>query len=175
MLHDEGIALSWPGIEPVFRNECIDLGRLYASVAQPFQAAFGVEFYPTIQAKAACLFYGLIENHCFHNGNKRTAVLAIDQFLLANRYILLITNEEIRQLAEDTASHRARRVSAEDMRAQITDMVETNSLALRGIRAEFPPDYRRFLREAKSIREHPRNQPGVRPHQEIRQRWRRGE
>src|SRR5579864_5512617 len=103
MLHDDGIALTWPAVEPVYRNECIDLGRLDASVTQPFQAAFGVEFYPTIPAKAACLFYGLIENHCFHNGNKRTAVLAIDQFLTANRHLLLLDDEEIRILAEETA------------------------------------------------------------------------
>jgi len=173
MLHDEGIALTWPGVEPVFYNECIDLGRLYASVAQPFQAAFGVDFYPSIPEKAACLFYGLIENHCFHNGNKRTAVLAIDLFFYANRHVLLLPNETIRRLAEDTASHVERGVSAKDMLGEVTRIVTKDSMPVRLIRTSNPSAYRDFLSLGRTIRKNRLNRPTARPRQEMRAAWKR--
>jgi hypothetical protein len=46
MLHDEGIALFWPGIEPVAKYEIINLGLLESSVKQPLQSAFGADAYP---------------------------------------------------------------------------------------------------------------------------------
>jgi death on curing protein len=57
MLHDEGIAVTWPGIEPVAKYEIINLGLLESAVRQPFQSAFGQDAYPAIHEKAACLFH----------------------------------------------------------------------------------------------------------------------
>ena len=58
-----------------------DLGLADSAVARP-QAGFGdEEFYPTIEAKAASLLFGLARNHAFIDGNKRIAVLATLQFL----------------------------------------------------------------------------------------------
>ena len=53
-----------------------DLGLADSAVARP-RAGFGdEEFYPTIEAKAASLLFGLARNHAFIDGNKRIAVLA---------------------------------------------------------------------------------------------------
>ena len=61
-----------------------DLGLADSAVARP-QAGFGdEEFYPTIEAKAASLLFGLARNHAFIDGNKRIAVLATLQFLNTN-------------------------------------------------------------------------------------------
>jgi prophage maintenance system killer protein len=77
-LHDRGIAVFWPGVEPVASYDCLDLNLLESATEQPFQAGFDVEFYPTIYDKAACLFFSIAGGHIFTNGNKRTAVLALN-------------------------------------------------------------------------------------------------
>jgi death on curing protein len=46
------------------------------------------EYYPTCAMKAAHLFFGLVQFHCFVDGNKRTAVSATFLFLQANGYEL---------------------------------------------------------------------------------------
>jgi death on curing protein len=119
LLHDEGIAMFWPGIEPVGKYDIINIGLLESAAAQPFQSAFGQDAYPTIQEKAACLFHSLIANHCFNNGNKRTGVLALDQFLYANSYVLTIQNKDMYNLARLTASYREKGTSPKEMMAII--------------------------------------------------------
>lgn len=61
-----------------------DLGLADSAVARPRAGFQGEEFYPTIEAKAASLLYGLARNHAFIDGNKRVAVLATLQFLNGN-------------------------------------------------------------------------------------------
>ena len=61
------------------RFDCIDLNLLESAAEQPFQAGFGMDFYPTIYDKAACLFFSIAGGHICTNGNKRTGVLALDQ------------------------------------------------------------------------------------------------
>ena len=50
----------------------------------PYQSFGGEELYPTIQAKAARLGYGLIKNHCMIDGNKRIGTHAMLVFLALN-------------------------------------------------------------------------------------------
>ncbi len=71
-----------------------DLGLADSAVARP-QAGFGdEEFYPTIEAKAASLLFGIARNHAFIDGNKRIAVLATLQFLNSNGLDLDLTPVE---------------------------------------------------------------------------------
>jgi len=53
-----------------------DLGRLEAAIAAQTQNIFGEELYPSILDKAAALMRGIIADHPFVDGNKRTAMLA---------------------------------------------------------------------------------------------------
>jgi death-on-curing family protein len=46
---------------------------LYSACARPFQSAFGEVIYATPNEKISALFHGLIANHAFVDGNKRTA------------------------------------------------------------------------------------------------------
>lgn len=53
-----------------------DLGRLEAAIATQTQNVFGEELYPGIIDKAAALIRGIVADHPFVDGNKRTAMLA---------------------------------------------------------------------------------------------------
>ena len=52
-----------------------DVKLLNSALQTPFQTFEGEELYPTVHKKAACLCFGLINNHAFHDGNKRIAFL----------------------------------------------------------------------------------------------------
>lgn len=52
-----------------------DMGRLDAALATQTQEVFGEELYPTLCLKAAALIRGVIGDHPFADGNKRTAML----------------------------------------------------------------------------------------------------
>jgi death-on-curing protein len=53
-----------------------DLGRLEAAIAAQTQNVFGEDLYPNIVDKAAAVIRGIIADHPFVDGNKRTAMLA---------------------------------------------------------------------------------------------------
>lgn len=59
-----------------------DIGLLESALESPFQSYGGEELYPSIQAKAARLCYGLIKNHVMIDGNGRTGRL----FLIKRNY-----------------------------------------------------------------------------------------
>ncbi|MDN4070531.1 type II toxin-antitoxin system death-on-curing family toxin [Paenibacillus sp. FSL R5-0407] len=65
-----------------------DRGLLESAVHRPEQSVFGEDAYPTLFDKAAALLESLVKNHCFHNGNKRTAYLVTKSFLMLNGYHL---------------------------------------------------------------------------------------
>ena len=47
-----------------------DEGMLDSALSNPFQSFGGEELYPSIQAKAAQLCFGLVRNHPMMDGNK---------------------------------------------------------------------------------------------------------
>lgn len=57
------------------------------------------DLYPDILSKAAALMRSLIENHPFHDGNKRTAVMATIIFLQLNGYELRVPERKLIKLA----------------------------------------------------------------------------
>lgn len=147
----------WPGIEPVAKYEIINLGLLESSVAQPFQSAFGEDAYPTIQNKGATLFHSLIANHCFQNGNKRTGVLALDQFILANEYVLTIPNDDMYDLARLTASYREQSKSPKEMLALLGSWIELTLVPFERLKTTQSRFHEQCARWAKDIRENPLN------------------
>ena len=144
----------WPGIEPVYPHDCLDENLLASAAVQPFQGGFGREFYPTISDKAACLFFSLAGGHIFSNGNKRTAVLALDQFLNANSIYLVLSNNEIRKLAEETASYHERNETQEFAMDRIREAIAENIIEFRYLRRADMSLYRRMLRLKNSIIKH---------------------
>ena len=57
---------------------------LESCVVTPFQKFSGKALYPSLVAKASILFYLMIKNHPFQNGNKRIAITTLLVFLLGN-------------------------------------------------------------------------------------------
>lgn len=53
------------------------------------KAAYGE---PTIYELAAAYAFGIVRNHAFVDGNKRTAIVAAGTFLLINGYVLAADN-----------------------------------------------------------------------------------
>ena len=82
------IACEVLGLEVDTLVRVTDLGLADSAVARPRAGFGGEEFYPTIEAKAASLLFGLARNHAFIDGNKRIAVLATLQFLNLNGFDL---------------------------------------------------------------------------------------
>jgi len=57
---------------------------LESCLLTPFQTFSGKDLYPSLAAKASVLFYLMIKNHPFQNGNKRIAITTALVFLLLN-------------------------------------------------------------------------------------------
>jgi death on curing protein len=159
--HDVGIKTVWPGIEPVAESTCLDFNLLRSAAEQPYQEVFGRELYPTLAAKAAYLFVHIAGGHIFSNGNKRTAVLCVDTFLMANSVYLTLSNEEVYKLACDVASSGERHVKFEDTRNGVTKIIEQTTLPIRKIRKIDERAYRDSHHWKNWIRSTATNQPNA--------------
>ena len=72
-----------------------DEGLLDSALAAPFQSFESHAPYPSLQQKAARLGYGLVKDHPFVDGNKRTSAHAMLVFLALNGVELDYTQEEL--------------------------------------------------------------------------------
>lgn len=63
-----------------------DIGRLESAIASIEQDIFGKKLYPTIFEQAAVLCRGIILDHPFVDGNKRTGVMSALIYLNFNGY-----------------------------------------------------------------------------------------
>jgi len=103
---------------------------------RPFQSAFGEDAYPTTIEKGAALFHSLIANHCFHNGNKRTAVLALDAFLAANGLLLRLSDSETYELAKSVASYREQGKNHDEVLQEIVAALTPSVLEFSSMRGD---------------------------------------
>lgn len=83
-----------------------DLGRLEAAIATQTQAVFGEELYPSLFYKAAALIRGIVADHPFVDGNKRTAMLAGLTFLRLNQRNFEAGKGELENFAVEIATNR---------------------------------------------------------------------
>ncbi len=86
-IYDAFAQLATTQKEPVpnWTENLLKPSGLESELVQIQTAFFGFEQYPTLEAKAARLFYGLIKGHYFYNGNKRMALLVTTVFIRANQ------------------------------------------------------------------------------------------
>ncbi len=68
---------------------------LESCLAVPFQRFSGKSLYPGLTSRAAVLFYLLIKNHPFQNGNKRVAMTALLVFLYENNKWIEVDTQEL--------------------------------------------------------------------------------
>lgn len=83
-----------------------DEGLLDSALESPFQSFGGEELYPSVQAKAARLCYGLVKNHAMIDGNKRIGAHTMLVFLAVNGYGLKYTQKELVDLILNVADDR---------------------------------------------------------------------
>lgn len=81
-----------------------DVGRLEAAVSTQRQVVFGEELYATVFAKAAALMRGIIGDHPFTDGNKRTAMLTGLTLLEMNGYSFVARCGELEDFAVRVAT-----------------------------------------------------------------------
>lgn len=81
-----------------------DHALLESAIEAPFQGFGGSELYPTVQAKAARLGYGLIKNHCMIDGNKRIGAHAMLVFLALNGIEISYTQKELYEIILQVAA-----------------------------------------------------------------------
>jgi death-on-curing protein len=81
-----------------------DAGSLDSAVTRPQMTFGGEDLYPDVAAKAAALMHSLVMNHPFVDGNKRVGAMAMELFLLVNRFQLEAADEEILALTLATAT-----------------------------------------------------------------------
>ena len=82
-----------------------DIARIEAVVATQIQSVFGQEVYQTIYDKAAALAHGIIGDHPFVDGNKRTGIMAALLFLNLNGHdTSTLQDNELEDFAVRTAT-----------------------------------------------------------------------
>jgi len=72
---------------------------LESCVLVPFQKFGGRVMYKGLIERAAILFYLMIKNHPFHNGNKRIAMTTLFVFLYKNKKWLKVDTKELYNFA----------------------------------------------------------------------------
>jgi len=76
-----------------------DRGRLEAAVATQTQSVSGRELYVSLCGKAAALCRGIIADHPFVDGNKRTGIMAALLFMEWNGISTKLTDAELEDFA----------------------------------------------------------------------------
>jgi prophage maintenance system killer protein len=82
-------------------TEMLNKGAVESAVAQPQQAVFGTECYPSLYLKAAAYCYFLCLGHGFRDGNKRAGVASA--FHLLRKMRNCGTGSNSRRPPSDTA------------------------------------------------------------------------
>ena len=103
---------------------------LESSLATPFQTFGGKPLYPSLTAKASILFYLMIKNHPFQNGNKRIAMATLFVFLFRNQKWVKVDTYELYKftvwIADSPPKPKARTLKAiEDfLKEHLVDIYE---------------------------------------------------
>ena len=98
-----------------------DFGSRFPNILEgclitPFQTFDNKNLYQGLIAKAAVLFYLMIKNHPFQNGNKRIAMATLFYILYKNKKWLQVDNQELYNFAKWVAESNAK-LKAETVKA----------------------------------------------------------
>lgn len=98
LLHDELIKETG-GISGIRDDNLLE-----SAISAPFQSFGGKDVYPSVQQKAARLGHGLVQNHCFLDGNKRIGAHAMITFLELNGIHLTYQQKELSKMILSVAA-----------------------------------------------------------------------
>lgn len=83
-----------------------DIHLLESAAKRPALVVFGEEQFPTLLDKAAALMESIAYRHLFADGNKRTAIIAVEIFLSRNDCEPVWTDAEIEAFTLEVAQHQ---------------------------------------------------------------------
>ncbi|MBU0548610.1 MAG: type II toxin-antitoxin system death-on-curing family toxin [Candidatus Omnitrophica bacterium] len=102
---------------------------LESCLATPFQSFGGKSGHPSFIDKAGALFYLLIKNHPFQNGNKRIAMTTLFVFLHKNKKWLKADTQELYNftmwIAQSSAKYKEETIKAiqKFLKASIVELI----------------------------------------------------
>jgi len=94
--------------EPIPAFESRFPGKLESCLAAPFHTFSRRTLYKGLLGKSSILFYLLVKNHPFTNGNKRIAMTALFYFLYKNGQWLRVDNQELYNFAKWVAASNSK-------------------------------------------------------------------
>ncbi len=106
--------MSWDEPIPPFSTR--RPGILEGCLLAPMATFDSKKLYPTLVSKAAILFYVMIKDHPFMNGNKRLAVTTLMVFVDKNDHWITVDEEEMYNFAKWVAASNPK-VKAETVNA----------------------------------------------------------
>jgi death-on-curing family protein len=141
---DQVLDIHWQLVEDFARaNDPIDPpgprseALLESAVYRPHTALGGQRKYPTVEMAGAALFHSLVQDHPFHNGNKRTALVSLIAFLDMNGELLEVEDDDLFDYVVRLADHRllGRHANGDGSLAdqeglEVADWIDCNSRSL---------------------------------------------
>jgi len=125
--------------DPISPPGVKDMKLLESAVARPFQSAGQADAYADIFEKSAALFHSLVNNHAFHNGNKRVALVATQVLLAQESYWLEHpSDKEMFEFARAAAAHELTKDRSDEI-SHIAEWLRSNSR--KAIKGEHPLKY----------------------------------
>ncbi len=106
MCHPLAVAIFNDSNDPIPSFQLHATQLLESSLGMPKQTYGGKDLYETVADKAVILYFSLIKNHPFQNGNKRVATTSLLVFLWINDFWLKVSDEELAQWAIDVAQFK---------------------------------------------------------------------
>lgn len=103
-----GILTDWfeASEDPILPPGVKSIELLESAIGRPTQTVDGKDAYPSAFEKAAALFHSLANNHAFHNGNKRIALVSTQAFLAqGSQWLDYSSDEEMFEFTRKTAAH----------------------------------------------------------------------
>ncbi|MBN1591001.1 MAG: type II toxin-antitoxin system death-on-curing family toxin [Pirellulales bacterium] len=166
-------------IEPSgIRNQAL----LGSAIHRPHTCLGKEQKYPSVEMSAAALAHALIHDHPFHNGNKRTALVALLVFLDENGLMLTCNEDELFKFVLKVAKHtivdRHRKDLADrEVMAMATWIHKSSRLVEKGDRPISFNRLRQILTDYDCIFAHPEGKGNriniSRPNKAPRGRWTR--
>lgn len=92
--------------DPIEPRGVRDRELLESAAFRPATSLSGIQKYPTAEMAAAPLMHSVVHNHPFHNGNKRTALVALLVQLDETNQMLTCVDSDLFRLVLRVAQHR---------------------------------------------------------------------
>ena len=104
-IHIELVVDFWGDTDPIAPPGVRDENLLGSAISRPCTSMGEIRKYPSVEMAGAALLHSIIHDHPFHNGNKRTALVAMLAFLDLNRMLVTCDEDELFKLVIRLAQH----------------------------------------------------------------------